>query len=347
MLWLDLFCYSGSASRIIPHLATIASKRNSNLILSDSLRWASMGRKGLRPKVRRHLGTEGRCLTVFLRTSMSASRRPYFLTPSDPARPGRGSLPSSQGQGPKRRRGEGLRRYDLVTAKVNPGAGYLDHDTEGMDVLIDTTEFFLGPLGTRPASYLRSPCRSRLTSCSYIEAYVASCSTICSRLPLPPPPPEKNRGPGNLSMRPNQRVWGFLLVFAGAAPRTSGFWKMAPFSATLSCGVSRPVCRHPSWLLVPDHIPTLPSRRVGSNGSVGWRAVRDGRRPELVQTRSQRPGTPADQAFSPRPPSPYQRLVLRVHGGDRDGQGSWSLGPVLAERLFPVDGNMNKTPSRT
>lgn len=32
-------------------------------------------------------------------------------------------------------------------------------------------------------------------------------------------------------MRPNQRVWGFLLVFAGAAPKTSGFWKMAPFSS--------------------------------------------------------------------------------------------------------------------
>lgn len=191
MLWLDLFCHSGSASRIIPQLATIASKRNFNVILSDSLHWASMGRKGLRPKVRRHLGTEGRCLPVSLRTSMSASRRPYFLTPSDPARPGRGSLPSSQGQGPKRRRGEGLRRYDLVTAKVNPGAGYLDHDTEGMNVLIDTTEVFLGPLGTRPASYLRSPCRSRLTSCSYIEAYVASCSTICSRLPLPPLPRRK------------------------------------------------------------------------------------------------------------------------------------------------------------
>lgn len=110
------------------------------------------GKKGLGTKVRRHLGTEGRCLTVSLRPSMLAGKRPDFLTPSDLARPSRGSMPSSQGQGPKRRRGEGLRPYDLVPAKVNPGAGDLDHDTEGMNVLIDITEIFLDNLGTRPAS---------------------------------------------------------------------------------------------------------------------------------------------------------------------------------------------------
>lgn len=345
MLWLDLCCHSGSASRIIPQLATIASKRNFNVILSDLLHWASMG--GLRPKVRRHLGTEGRCLPVSLRTSMSASRRPYFLTPSDPARPGRGSLPSSQGQGPKRRRGEGLRRYDLVTAKVNPGAGHLDHDTEGMDVLIDTTEIFLGPLGTRPASYLRSPCRSRLTSCSYIEAYVASCSTICSRLPLPPLPRRKIEDQEISPCDPISECGVSCSSLRGRlqGPVDSGRWHLFRRRCRVACRVPSVVTRVGCWYRTT-------SRRFHPEGwaqmarSVGVPSAMDGGQ-NLSKTRSQRPGTPADQAFSPRLPSSYQRLVLRVHGGDRDGQGSWSLGPVLAERLFPVDGNMNKTPSRT
>lgn len=242
-------CFAIRARRLASYQATIASKRNFNAILSDSLHWASMGRKGLRPKVRRYLGTEGRCLTVSLLTSMSASRRPYFLTPSDPARPGRGSLPSSQGQGLKRRRGEGLRRYDLVTAKVNPGAGHLDHDTEGMDVLIDTTEIFLGPLGTRPASYLRSPCRSRLTSCSYIEAYVASCSTICSRLPLPPLPRRKIEDQEISPCDPISECGVSCSSLRGRlqGPVDSGRWHLFRRRCRVACRVPSVVTRVGCW----------------------------------------------------------------------------------------------------
>lgn len=61
---------------------------------------------------------------------------------------------------------------------------------------------------------------------------------------------------------------------------------------------------------------------------------------------SQRPGTPTDQAFSPRPPSSYQRLVFRPDSGDRDGQESWSLGPVLAWSSFPGSREHEETPRR-
>lgn len=147
-------------------------------------------------------------------------------------------------------------------------------------------------------------------------------------------------------MRPNQRVWGFLLVFAGAAPRASVFWKMAPFG-----GVGRWRCRVPFVVTRVDCWYRTTSRCFHPKGwarmprSVGVpSAMNSGR--NFSKTHSQRPGTPTHQAFSPRPPSSYQRLVLRVDYGDRNGQEAWSLGPVLADKLFPVDGNMNKTPSR-
>lgn len=136
-------------------------------------------------------------------------------------------------------------------------------------------------------------------------------------------------------MRPNQRVWGFLLVFAGAAPKTSGFWKMAPFSSReLAVGTGP----HPDA-----------SIQKGGHECIGRVGVPS--------------ATNSGRNFSKTPPSDQELQRTKPFRPDRQAhiKGLFSglrvviapakslglLAPSWLGTLFPVDGIMNKTPSRT
>ncbi|KAK1828733.1 hypothetical protein QBC39DRAFT_144970 [Podospora conica] len=149
------------------------------------------------------------------------------------------------------------------------------------------------------------------------------------------------------SMRSNQRVWGFLLVVAGAAPGTGGFWKGGTFALMRVWRVASRffVTRGKEGrLLVPDHIPNLKggvARMARPVGSIGVPSAK----PFHLRLQSQRPGPGKDQAFSPRPPSSFQRLVSSTHSGDGDGQESWFPWPRLGCKPFSRStGTTIKTP---